>query len=71
METLFIVNVDQQSFFRYKKQQELDSGYNKILSELLTSCSSNISHWSRDDKIILAPPHLFGYLEKSYNELYL
>lgn len=71
METLFIFNANQNSFFRYRKQNKNDLGYNKILLELITPYQEPLSHWSREDKIILVPPHLHTYVEKIYNELYV
>jgi hypothetical protein len=72
METIFIVNNNQQSFFRYTKTDNNDTKYNKILLELLTPPKKGgLSHWSRTDKIIFAPHTVHGYLEKTYNELYL
>jgi len=70
METIFIVNVDAQSFFRYEKQNEKDVGYNKILSKLLTPpIGETISHWLKTYKIVFSPNHLKSYVEKHYNEL--
>jgi hypothetical protein len=73
METTFIVNVHQQSFFRYAKKATNDTEYNKILLELLTppKKGGKSSHWSRKDKIIFAPHTMHCYLEKTYNELIL
>jgi hypothetical protein len=73
METIYIVNINAYSFFRYDKKDAYDFGYNKLLLELLTPPDKNesYSHWNRTDKIVFAPKHLKNYLEKSYNELYL
>jgi hypothetical protein len=72
METIFIVNLTQSSFFRYKKKNENDDGYNKILLELVTPWPE-ISHWSREDKIIIAPKHIpSSFFDRYYyNELYM
>jgi hypothetical protein len=73
METIFIVNLNVSSFFRYNKKNDTDIGYNKILLELTTPPNekTDISHWLRSDKIVLAPKHLHNYLERTYNEIYL
>jgi hypothetical protein len=76
METIFVVNVTQTAFFRYSRS---DGGYNKLLLELLTPQPSDensdeetcLSHWSRKDKIVIAPKHMHDYIERTYNELYL
>lgn len=48
-------------------------GYKKKLLSLLTPPTINdkYSHWSREDKIVISPPHLKHYLKKSYCELIL
>ena len=73
METILIVNINEKSFFRYNKKNETDTGYNKLLLELLTppDKDSKISHWFRTDKIVFAPKHIESYVERVYNELYL
>lgn len=70
-EEVFIVNLNEKSFFRYLKKDETDSGYNKLLLNLLTppNVNTKISHWMRTDKIVFAPKHLHKYLEQTYNEL--
>jgi hypothetical protein len=78
METIFITNVTQYAFFRYNKKHESDTGYNKLLLELLTppfeedsNKKSAYSHWDRKDKIVIAPKNTHEYVERLYNELYL
>jgi hypothetical protein len=73
METIFIVNITEYSFFRYEKKDENDFGYNKLLLELLTppDKKSPISHWAKTDKIVIAKQYFKIYLERIYNELYL
>ena len=71
METIFIANVTRSTFFRYEKENESDTGYKKLLLDLLTPQKDNISHWDRKDKIVLAPKKTFKYLERYYNELYM
>ncbi len=73
MELIFIVNVSQQSFFRYYKKNEIDTKYTKILSELLSppDKKTKYSHWSKEDKIVFCPTHLQEYINRIYNELYL
>jgi hypothetical protein len=70
-EEVFIVNLNEKSFFRYLKKDETDSGYNKLLLNLLTppNVNTKISHWMRTDKIVFAPKHLHKYVEQTYNEL--
>ena len=70
-EEVFIVNLNEKSFFRYLKKDETDRGYNKLLLNLLTppNVNTKISHWMRTDKIVFAPKHLHKYLEQTYNEL--
>jgi len=76
METIFILNLTQSSFFRYNKKNTTDVGYNKFLLELVTPPEDNIlgtqnlSHWGKEDKIIFVPNHLLEYVNKRYNELY-
>ena len=36
METILVVNINEKSFFRYNPKNETDTGYNKLLLELLT-----------------------------------
>jgi hypothetical protein len=76
METIFILNLSQETFFRYTKNNVLDLEYNKILSELVTKpeeillkTTTDLSHWDRKDKIIFVPKHLMGYVEKKYGEI--
>jgi hypothetical protein len=73
MDTILIVNINEKSFFRYNKKNETDTGYNKLLLELLTppDKKTTISHWLRTDKIVFAPKHIESYVERTYNELYL
>ena len=73
METIFIVNLTEYSFFRYEKKDENDFGYNKLLLELLTppDKESPISHWAKTETIVIAKQHFKIYLERIYNELYL
>ena len=75
METIFIVNINENSFFRYTKKNETDLGYKKIVLELLTPPHEKTkdSHWLRTDKIVFAPQkkEIYHYLERYYNELYL
>ena len=70
-DVMYIVNVTEKSFFKYAKSNEADVGYNKILLELLTPPhpSDKYSHWSRADNIVIAPEHLYQYVEMQYNEL--
>jgi hypothetical protein len=70
-EEIFIVNLNEKSFFRYIKKDETDCGYNKLLLELLIppNINTKISHWMRSDKIVFAPKHLHKYVEQTYNEL--
>lgn len=73
METIFIVNNTEHSFFRYEKKHDNDFGYNKLLLELLTppDKKSPISHWAKTDNIVIVKQHFKMYLERIYNELYL
>jgi len=81
METIYIVNITESSFFRYNKKNENDDGYKKILLDLVTpppisiftTIKSSNSHWSREDKIVIAPPHIPSkFFERCYyNELYV
>ena len=70
-EEVFIVNLNEKSFFRYSKKDETDSVYNKLLLNLLTppNVNTKISHWMITDKIVFAPKHLHKYIEQTYNEL--
>jgi hypothetical protein len=75
METIFIVNLNVSSFFRYNKINIYDDGYDEILLNILTPIEDDFSfesfsHWSRTDKIIIAPKHLHSHIEKIYGELF-
>ena len=69
---LFIVNLTANSFFRYYMKNEMDKGYNAKLLELLTPLDEEdkYSHWSKEDKIVFCPKHLYNYVEKNYGEVY-
>ena len=70
---IFIVNLTTNAFFRYSMKNEIDNGYNTKLLELLTppSKEDKYSHWSREDKIVFCPKHLYNYVEKFYGEIYV
>jgi len=77
METIFVLNLTQQSFFRYTKENNEDKGYNKTLLGLITPPKKNLlednvglSHWERKDKIVFVPKHLMEYVERKYGEIY-
>ena len=68
---IYIVNQTEKSFFRYTMLYETDDGYKQILKELLTPpYIHELSHWSREDNIVIAPESCYHYLEVTYNELY-
>jgi hypothetical protein len=76
METILVLNLTQETFFRYTKKNSEDNGYNKILLEFLTPPKENLlqdtvglSHWERRDKIVFVPKKLIEYVEKKYGEI--
>ena len=82
METIYIVNITEKSFFKYIQNDTNDIKYKKKLLELLTPpkiyssmfdtfIRSEYSHWNRSDHIVIAPENLHEYLEKTYNELHI
>ena len=69
---IIIVNLTVNSFFRYSIKNEIDKGYNTKLLELLTPPDKDKnSHWSRQDKIVFCPKHLYNYVEQNYGEIYV
>lgn len=69
---IFIVNLTTNAFFRYFMKNEIYKGYNTKLLELLTPPDEDkYSHWSREDKIVFCPKHLYNYVEKNYCEIYV
>jgi hypothetical protein len=76
METILVLNLTQETFFRYTKKNSEDKGYNKILLEFLTppketllKDTEGLSHWERGDKIVFVPKKLIEYVEKKYGEI--
>jgi hypothetical protein len=46
--------------------------YNKKVRELLTPFEKNeLSHWGKEDKMVIVPEHLNTYVEKNYGEIYI
>ncbi len=74
MEQLLILNLNQNSFFRYIKKSDDDTGYKTVLKSLVNkSGKETLSHWSKEDKIVFVPQkkELYEYVNKNYNELFL
>jgi hypothetical protein len=76
METIFILNLTQETFFRYTKKNNEDKGYNKKLLDLITPPKKNIledneglSNWERGDKIVFVPEKLMQFVERNYGEI--
>lgn len=69
MNTL-ILNLTEGSFIRV--DGILTQEYNQKMKELITpDVESGLSHWSRQDKIVIVPTHLNAYVEKNYGEIYV
>lgn len=71
---IFIVNLTTNTFFRCYMKNKIDEEYNNAkLLELLTppDKKDKYSHWSREDKIVFCPKHLYEYVEKHYGEIYV
>lgn len=68
---IMILNLTQSTFFRYYKESNDDKGYNRTLRDLTTPHKPGaLSHWDKHDKIVFVPEHLYGYVNKTYGELF-
>jgi len=52
-------------------KNETDKGYNTKWLELLTPDEDGVSHWSREDKIVFCPKHLYNHVKQNYSEIYV
>ncbi len=44
----------------------------KKIKELLTPFGKDtLSHWDKEDKMVIVPEHLNNYVEKNYGEVYV
>jgi hypothetical protein len=73
--TVYIVNITQQSFFRASITADNPLKYLSKLNALLTVQKDGLSHWSKKDSIkildnIRGKP-IETYLEKIYGEIYV
>lgn len=74
---IYLVNLTTESYIVYLAADEEDVGYRRWLRELLTPPKKRdgndvtCAHWSRSDRIVLAPPHLHWYVERAMGRLYL
>ena len=68
--SVLVLNVTQGNFIRVDGINTLE--YNKKVRELLTPFEKNeLSHWSKQDKMVIVPEHLNTYVEKNYGEIYI
>jgi hypothetical protein len=68
---IFILNLTQEVYFRYTLQYPEDTGFKRVLKELLTPPSEkeNWSNWLKSDRIVFVPVHLMPYVEMHYGEI--
>ena len=68
--SLIVLNMTQGTFIRVDGIKTPE--YNKKIKELLTPFEKNeLSHWSKEDKMVIVPDHLNTYVEKNYGEIYM
>ena len=68
--SLIVLNMTQGTFIRVDGIKTPE--YNKKIKELLTPFEKNeLSHWSKEDKIVIVPEHLTTHVEKNYGEIYM
>ena len=68
--SVLVLNVTQGNFIRVDGINTLE--YNKKVRELLTPFEKNeLSHWSKEDKMVIVPEHLTTHVEKNYGEIYM
>lgn len=68
--SLIVLNMSQGSFIRVDGIKTPE--YNKKIKELLTPFEKNpLSHWDKNDKMVIVPEHLNNYVEHNYGELYI
>ena len=68
--SVLVLNVTQGNFIRVDGINTLE--YNKKVRELLTPFEKHeLSHWSKQDKMVIVPEHLNTYVEKNYGEIYI
>ena len=68
--SILILNMTQGSFIRVDGIKTPE--YNKKVGDLLTPFEKNeLSHWSKEDKMVIVPDHLNTYVEKNYGEIYM
>ena len=67
---VLILNVTQGSFVRVDGIKTPE--YNKKIKDLLTPVENEqLSHWGKEDKMVIVPEHLNNYVEKTYGEIYI
>ena len=68
--SILILNMTQGSFIRVDGIKTPE--YNKKVGDLLTPFEKNeLSHWYKEDKMVIVPDHLNTYVEKNYGEIYM
>ena len=68
--SLIVLNMSQGSFIRVDGIKTPE--YNKKIKELLTPFEKNpLSHWDKNDKMVIVPEHMNNYVEQNYGELYI
>jgi hypothetical protein len=68
--SLIVLNMTQGTFIRVDGIKTPE--YNKKIKELLTPFEKNeLSHWSKEDKMVIVPEHLNTHVEKNYGEIYI
>ena len=68
--SIIVLNMTQGKFIRVDGIKTPE--YNKKIKELLTPFEKNeLSHWSKEDKMVIVPEHLTTHVEKNYGEIYM
>jgi len=68
--SVLLLNMSQGTFIRVDGIETPE--YNKKVKELITPFGKDtLSHWSKEDKMVIVPEHLNTYVEKNYGEIYM
>lgn len=68
--SVLLLNMSQGTFIRVDGIKTPE--YNKKIKELITPFGKDtLSHWDKEDKMVIVPEHLNNYVEKNYGELYV
>ena len=67
--SLLVLNMSQGTFIRVDGIKTPE--YNKKVKELITPFGKDtLSHWDKEDKMVIVPEHLNTYVEKNYGSKY-